>query len=153
VRLAWSDPGTRTAKAVVKADDVKGEAVQIGRTVAGGIGFAVNGFNLCKLGVIAEETQQGNHPEIAGFGGAVALAGDFFPAALKDAPQILGIGPGAGDLIFHLDSGIKTKILGELTGDIALLDPVQDVGGKNGAFDADGGVFHAIRVQGSRFGV
>ena len=112
--------------------------------VADGIRFAVDGPGLCKLDFIAEETQQGNHPEIAGFGGAVALAGDFFSAALKDAPQVLSIGPGAGDLVLDLDSGIKTKILGELAGDVALLDPVQDVGGKNGAFDADGGVFHVI---------
>lgn len=138
-------------EAVVEADDMQRESVQVGRMVADGIRFAVDGPGLCKLGLIAEETEQRNHPEIAGFGGAVALAGDFFPAAIKDAPQVLGVGPGAGDSVFDLDSGIETKIPGELAGDVALLDPVQDVGGKNGAFDADGGVFHVIRVQGLGF--
>ena len=88
--------------------------------------------------MVAEQAEQRNHPEIAGFRCTVTLAGNSFFAALKDAQQVLGIGPGASDLIFHLNSGIKGKVFGKLAGDIALLDPVQDVGGKDSAFDTVG---------------
>lgn len=99
-------------KAVVEADDRQRKSVQVGRVVAYGIRLAVDGPGLCKLGFITEETEPWNHPEIAGFGDAVALADDFLPAALKDAPQVLGIGPGAGDFGLDLEPGSKPKSLG-----------------------------------------
>lgn len=60
-------------------------------------------------------------------------------AAAEDAPLGLGVGPCGGDLILDLGGGGEAEVGGALAGQVLALDLVEDVGGEDGAFDADGG--------------
>lgn len=55
--------------------------------------------------------------------------------------MVLGVGPGAGDLVLDLGAGVEGEIGRSLTG--KFLDLPEDVGREDGAFDADARVVHA----------
>ena len=131
--------------------------------VGDGVGLAVEfgAFGLV-FELVAEEAEEGDDPLLAGFGGQSRHMGNrqiatvpipcfpipylpiaYLPAlhfALEDAPVVLGVGPGAGDLVLDLGGGVEAEVGGFLPGGV--LDAVEDVGGEDRAFDADGGKGH-----------
>jgi hypothetical protein len=62
---------------------------------------------------------------------------------LEDAPVVLRIGPGAGDLVLDLGGAFQAEVGRALARQI--VQPVEDVGRQDRAFDADAGVDHAYR--------
>jgi hypothetical protein len=49
----------------------------------------------------------------------------------------------ARETILDFGTWIEAEVLGQLVCALATLDGIEDVGGKDGAFEADGGVEHA----------
>ena len=132
--------GAAAVERFVPADEVDGKLVAGGIAVGDAVGFSLDGFGLSKVELIAEQAEQRNHPEVAGLGGAGGSfleAGDFH---LIGRPVGAGGSPGIGDLILDLGGGIEAEVLGQLVRPFAPLDGIEDVGGKDGAFEADGGV-------------
>ena len=91
--------------------------------------------------VVAKETEERNHPKVAGLGGGVVAFFHRLQLALEDAPVVLGVGPGAGDLVLDLGAGVQGEVGRPLTG--KFLDLTEDVRREYGAFDADARVVHA----------
>ena len=93
------------------------------------------------LDVVAEQTHQGDHPQIAGLGSGVTVFLHRLQLTLEDAPVVLGVGPGAGDLVLDLGTGVEGEVGRPLTRKI--LDLPEDIGREDGAFDADARIVHA----------
>ena len=127
---------------VAGADDLHRGVRSVCRAVADGVDPSIElGAAGLVLDVVAKETQQRNHPEVAGLGGGVAAFLHRLQLALEDAPVVLGVGPGAGDLVLDLDAGVEGEVGRPLTG--KLLDLPEDIRREDGAFDADARVVHA----------
>ncbi|NLE42101.1 MAG: hypothetical protein GX615_09765, partial [Lentisphaerae bacterium] len=110
------------AGGIAVADDVDGGPGAVDGAVGDGVGLAVEfgAFGLV-FELVAEEAEEGDDPLLAGFGGQSRHMGNrqiatvpipcfpipylpiaYLPAlhfALEDAPVVLGVGPGAGDLV------------------------------------------------------
>jgi len=130
------------------ADDVDEGVAAIGDAVGDGVGLAVE---LDATGLVfelvAEQAKQGGDPEVAGLGGERGqgspirysrLATRYLP--LEDAPVVLRIGPGAGDLVLDLAATIQPEVGGALAGGV--VQTFQDVRREDGTFDADVRVVH-----------
>jgi len=127
----------------VPADEVDGKLVARGIAVGDAVGFPLEDFGFGEVELVAEEAEQRDEPKVAGLGGAGGSflePGDFY---LIGGPVGAGGGPGIRDLILDLGGGIEAEVLGRLVRALAPLDGIEDVGGKDGAFEADGGVEHA----------
>lgn len=104
------------------------------------VGFSVEGLGLGERGMVGEEFEQRADEEVASLGGA---GGSFLEPTefhLIGGPVGARGSPCIGDLILDLGAGFEAEVLGRLVGSLAALDGVEDVGGKDGAFEADGGV-------------
>ncbi len=115
------------------ADEVDGELVAGGIAVGDAVGFPLEGFGFGEVELIAEQAEQRYEPLVAGLGGAGGSflePGDF---------HLIG-GPGIGDLILYLGGWIEAEVLWRLVRTLPPLDSIEDVGGKDGAFEADGRV-------------
>ncbi len=124
------------------ADEVDGELVARRIAVGDAVGFSLESLGFGEVELVAEQAEQGNEPLVAGLGGA---GGSFLEPAdlhLIGGPVGSGGSPGIGDLILDLSAGIEAEVLGGLMRAIPTLDGIEDVGGKDGAFEADGGVEH-----------
>ena len=133
---------------IAGADDLHRSVRSVCRTVADGVSPPIElGAAGLVFDVVAKETQQRNHPEVAGLGGGVVAFLHRLQLALEDAPVVLGIGPGAGDLVLDPGAGVEAEVGRPLTG--KFLDLAEDVRRENGAFDADARVVHAA-PSGSR---
>jgi hypothetical protein len=94
------------------------------------------------LELIAEQTQKRDDPLLTGFGGCRNAGLQDLYFSLKNSPIVLRIGPGPGDLILDLNGAVESEIRGSLAD--CVLQPLQDVRGKDGAFYADTGVDHDL---------
>ena len=133
---------------VASADDMYYGVCPIRRAVADGIYLSIDlGTARLVLNVVAKQSQQRYHPEVTSLSSGVAVFLHRVQLALKNAPVVLGIGPGASDLILDLGAGIKVEVRRLLTGEF--LSPVENIRREDGAFDTDTGVVHAD-ASGSR---
>ncbi len=124
------------------ADDVDRSAAAMGGAVGDGVGLAVEFDALgLEFDLVAEEAKQGDDPEVAGFGGSRSLWSQGVELALKDAPVILGVGPGTGNFILDLAAAVQAEIGRTLA--VSVFEAAKDVRRENGAFNADAGVGHA----------
>ena len=99
------------------------------------------------LDVVAKEAKQGNHPEVAGLRGGVVAFFHRLQLSLEDAPVVLGVGPGAGDLVLDLGAGVEGEIGRPLTG--KFLDLPENIWREDGALNADARIVHA-ELSGSK---
>jgi len=67
---------------------------------------------------------------------------------LEDAPVVLGVGPGAGDLVLDLEVGRQAEVGGTLPRHVRLVEPLEQLAGEDLAFDAYGGKVHGRREKG-----
>ena len=133
---------------VTGTDDLHGGVCSVCRAVADGVYPPIEfGASRLVLDVVAKQTKERNHPKVAGLGSGVVAFFHRLQLALKDAPVVLGVGPGARNLVLDLGAGVETEVGRPLTG--KFLDLTEDVRRENGTFDADARVVHA-EPSGSR---
>ena len=136
---------------VAEADDMQGCLTAVGDAVRDGVGLAVEfcaGF--LEFEVVFEETEEGDDPEVAGFAGGGAVGAEVVEFALKDAPVVLGIGPCAGDFVLDSGTGFEAEVGGFLPREI--FQSIEEVGGKDGTFDADTGIIHGVAPEAASSG-
>ena len=123
------------------ADDVERGVATVGDAVRDGIGLAIE-FDTTRLvfELVAEQTQERDHPLLTGLGGSWGVGSECFEPALEDAPVVLDVGPGAGDLVLDPGGALQAEICRPLTGGV--FKPVEDVRGEDSAFDANARVVH-----------
>ena len=139
--------GAAAVERFVPADEVDGKLVAGGIAVGDAVGLPLYGFGLGEVELITEQAEERDEPLVAGLsgaGGSFLEPGDFH---LIGGPVGAGGGPGIGDLILDLGGGIQAEVLGRLVRTLTPLDSIEDVGGKDGAFEADGGVEHGVEAE------
>ena len=126
---------------VAGADDLHRGVRPVGGAVADDVDASIElGTTGLVLDVVAEQPHQRDYPEVAGLGGGVTAFFHRFQPALEHAPVVLGVGPGAGDVVLDLSAGVEGEVSRPLTGE--LLGSPEDVGREDRAFDADARVHH-----------
>src|SRR5208282_3860222 len=109
-REAWASAGRHAAKFLPRADDVnwrerRGDFETRRRgdrasRVGDGEGLAVNLVGTLIVGeLVAQETQEGDDPGVAGHAGGEVSFGKVGQAVLENAPEGAGIGEGGGDFV------------------------------------------------------
>ena len=113
----------------------------IGAAVGDGVDLAVE-FDAARLvfELIAEQTQERNHPLLPCLSGGRGVGSECCKPALEDTPVVLGIGPGAGDLVLDSCGALQTEIYRPLARGV--FKPVEDVRGEGSAFDTNARVVH-----------
>ncbi len=134
------------AGGITIANDMDGGVAAIDDAMGNGVDFAIE-FDTARLvfELIAQQTQQRDDPLIAGFAGGNRISFQGFKSTLENAPVILSVGPGTGNLVLDLDIRGKPEI-GRALAD-SVFEPVEDVGREDGAFDADAGVVHILTAN------
>ena len=132
------------------ADDVDRHRPAVGDAMGDGVALAVE-FDAARLilQVVAEQTEQRQHPLLACLGCRRGVSLERVEPPLKNAPVILRVRPRPRDLILDLDRAVESKIGRALAR--RLLYPVQQVRREDSAFDADGGIVHEGCCRGARF--
>ena len=122
-------------------DNMERNVAPVRDTVGDGVGLAVE-FDPARLvfELIAEQTQERDHPLLPCLGGGRGVRPECFEPALEDAPVVLGVGPGAGNLVLDPGGTLQADICRPLARGV--LKPVEDVRGEDGAFDANARVVH-----------
>lgn len=75
--------------------------------------------------LVAEQAEQRHNPLLASFSGRRRFRFQTIEFSVEDAPVVLRIGPGTGNLVLDLRAGIETEIGRALTG--GLFQPLEDV--------------------------
>jgi hypothetical protein len=98
---------------------VDGNAGSVGSVMRDGVELAVK-FEapVVTFELIAEEAEERDDPEVARLGAGGGVGGECVELALKDAPVVLGVGPGAGDFVLHDRAGGQAEVGWALTGEV-----------------------------------
>ena len=141
-RDARAARGALFLQAVVPTHDVQREAVAGNVAVGDGVGFSIQRFGLGLFRLIAEQRQQREGEEIARLGNTGLTIAEIGDLRLIASPERFGGSPGGGDLVLHFAGGIKPEVSRLLRMLVLPGNGIEQIGRKDSAFEADGGVVH-----------
>ena len=131
-----------TVEGLAAADDMDGWGLLVGAgAVRDGVGMAVGlgGLGLVRQVVVAEQTEERDHPLVAGDAGCWVGWVEAFEAALEGAPMVLGAGPDSGDFVGEVCAWLEAEVGRLLALGVAAGDLVEEVGGEEAAFELEAG--------------
>src|SRR5262245_3860416 len=113
----------------------------VGSAVRDDAGLAVEFGPACLVfELIAEQTQERDHPLLPCLGGGRGVGSECFKPALEDAPVVLGVGPGTGDLVVDSGRALQTEICRPLARGV--FKPVEDIWGDDRYLDVNARIVH-----------
>ncbi|OPZ36200.1 MAG: hypothetical protein BWY96_02390 [Spirochaetes bacterium ADurb.BinA120] len=131
-----------SVQAVVETHYVYGKTVPVLRAVADGVRLAVHRLGPARFRLVAQKAQERNHEKPPGLRGARFALLYPLHAMAEHLPQVARVRPRADYFFLNLRAGIQAEVFRRLASRLALLQRIEDVGRKDGAFYAYRRIFH-----------